>query len=251
MHTRARAARCPRSITFGWGYTAGPMAIQTTIQPFTLWRNLGFAALCAIFAMWGWYDYEYKIPRLERDSSAYMAAKDTRAALEKAAETAPLNEAQLKQMDEAKAVLADIKERYGSAVPNKPAAYDRPMQLWLYVIGCGVLGVPSFLWPVIRTSRRAYRLDDDGTLHTPDGAIGAAQIVDIDMSRWCSATGDRRSTWTAKAVLQDGRRILLDDHDHRNMHLIIGAIANRLHPDQWTVEAKRIDSNASKPDASA
>jgi hypothetical protein len=226
------------------------MAIQTTIQPFTLWRNLGFAALCAIFAVWGWYDYEVKIPRLEKDSSAYMAAKDTRAALEKAAETAPLNEAQLKQMDEAKAVLADIKDRYGSAVPNKPAAYDRPMQLWLYVVGCGVLGVPSFLWPVIRTSRRAYRLDDDGTLHTPDARIGADEIVEIDMSRWCSPSGDRRSTWTAKAVLKDGRRVLLDDHDHKNMHLIIGAIANRLHPDQWTVEAKRIDSSTPKPSES-
>jgi hypothetical protein len=216
------------------------MAIQTSIQPFTLWRNLGFAMLCAIFAVWGWYDYEYKIPRLERDSAAYQSAKDSRAALEKAAESAPLNEAQLKQMDEAKAVLADIKDRYGNGVPNKPATYDRPMQLWLYVVGCGLLGVPSFLWPIVRTSRQVFRLDDDGTLHTPDGTIRADQIVDIDMSRWCSPTGDRRSTWTAKAVLQDGRQILLDDHDHRNMHLIIGAIAHRLHPESWTAEAKRV-----------
>jgi hypothetical protein len=220
------------------------MAIQTTIQPFTLWRNLGFAALCSVFAVWGWYDYEYKIPRLERDSSAYLAAKDTRASLEKAAEATPLTEAQLKQMDDAKAVLADIKNRYGSAVPAKPASYDRMMQLFLYVIGCGVLGVPGFLWPIIRTSRKAFRLDDDGTLHTPEGAIRKDQIVDIDMSRWCSPTGDRRSTWTAKAVLRDGRRVLLDDHDHRNMHLIIGAIANRLHPDQWTIEAKRVDGGS-------
>lgn len=224
------------------------MAIQTSIQPFTLWRNLGFAMLCAVFAVWGWYDYEYKIPRLEKDSAAYIAAKDTRAALEKSAETAPLNAEQLKQMEEAKVVLADIKERYGSGVPSKPAAYDRPMQLWLYVVGCGVLGVPAFLWPVIRTSRRSYRLDDDGTLHTPDERIDVHQIVDIDMSRWCSPSGDRRSTWTAKAVLQDGRKLLLDDHDHKNMHLIIGAIAHRLHPDQWTPEAKRIDPDAPKPE---
>jgi hypothetical protein len=222
------------------------MAIQTTIQPFTLWRNLGFAVLCAVFAVWGWYDYEYKIPRLERDSAAYIAAKDTRASLEKAAEAAPLTEAQLKEMDQAKVVLADIKERYGSAVPATPASWDRTLQLVLYVIGCGVLGVPAFLWPVIRTSRNAYRMDDDGTLHTPTGTIRGEDIVDIDMSRWCSQTGDRRSTWTAKAVLKDGRRVLLDDHDHRNMHLIIGAIAHRLYPDQWTREAKRIDADAAK-----
>jgi hypothetical protein len=151
-------------------------------------------------------------------------------------------------MDEAKAVLSDIKERYGSAVPNKPAAYDRPMQFWLYIVGCGVLGVPSFLWPVIRTIRRMYRLDDDGTLHTPDGPIDGHQIVDIDMSRWCSSSGDRRSTWTAKAVLRDGRKVLLDDHDYKNMHLIIGAIAHRLYPDQWTPEAKRIAPDAPKPE---
>lgn len=222
------------------------MAIQTTIQPFTLWRNLGFAMLCAVFAVWGWYDFEYKIPRLNADSDAYTSAKDTRASLEKAAETAPLTEAQLKEMDLAKAVLADIKERYGSAVPAKPAALDRPLQLVLYVIGCGVLGVPAFLWPVIRTSRNSYRMDDDGTLHTPTGTIRPEEIVDIDMSRWCSTTGDRRSTWTAKAVLRDGRQMLLDDHDHRNMHLIIGAIAHRLHPDQWTCEAKRVEADAPK-----
>jgi hypothetical protein len=226
------------------------MAIQTSIQPFTLWRNLGFAALCAIFAVWGWYDYEYKIPRLERDSTAYQLAKDSRAALEKAAEAAPLNAEQLKQMEEAKAVLADIKDRYGNGVPNKPAAYDRPMQLWLYVVGCGVLGVPSFVWPIVRTSRRTFRLDDDGTLHTPDGAIPQDQIVDIDMSRWCSPTGDRRSTWTAKAILRDGRQILLDDHDHRNMHLIIGSIAHRIHPGTWTAEAKRVAAAESAEAAS-
>ena len=224
------------------------MAIQTTIQPFTLWRNLGFAMLCAVFAVWGWYDYEYKIPRLEKDSSAYIAAKDTRAALEKAAEAAPLNAEQLKQMDEAKAVLADIKDRYGSAVPNKPAAYDRPMQLWLYIVGCGVLGVPMFVWPIVRTRRNPYRLDDDGTLHTPKGVVRPDEVEDIDMSRWCSPTGDRRSTWTAKLLLKDGRKVLLDDHDHRGMHLIIGAYAHRLHPDQWTPEAKRV-GEASVPEA--
>jgi hypothetical protein len=71
-------------------------------------------------------------------------------------------------------------------------------------------------------------------------ALSHGDIVDIDMSRWCSQTGDRRSTWTAKAVLKDGRTILLDDHDHKNMHLIIGSIAHRLHPDMWTLEAKRV-----------
>ena len=225
------------------------MAVVTSIQPFTLWRNVGFAILCLVFAGWGWYDYDFKIPRLERDSAAYQQAKDTRSNLEKAAETAELKADQVQQLEAARKVLDDIKARYGAAVPSKPQAYDRPVQLWLYVVGCGVLGVPTFLWPVLRTMRRPFRLDDDGTLHTPQGVVRADEIEDIDMSRWCSPTGDRRSTWTAKLQLKDGRKVLLDDHDHRNMHLIIGAIAHRLHPDQWTPEAKRV-GEATLADAS-
>jgi len=231
----------------GPGYTFALMAIRTSIQPFTMWRNLGFGILCLVFAIWGWYDYEIKIPRLEVDSAAYEKAKDTRSALEKIAEEkGQLTDTQVKERDEALAVLADIKARYGSAVPAKPAAYDRPLQLWLYVIGCGVMGVPFFAWPIIRTIQRPYRLDDDGTLHTPDGSYSQDEVVDIDMSRWCSPTGDRRSTWTARAVLRDGRKILLDDHDHKNMHLIIGAIAHRLYPNEWTVQAKRVDAAAAQ-----
>ncbi len=224
------------------------MAIVTSIQPFTLWRNTGFAALCLIFAIWGWYDYDVKIPRLERDSAAYTEAKDIRSNLEKAAETAELKPEQLQQLDTARKVLDDIKARYGSAVPSKPQAYDRPVQLWLYIVGCGVLGVPMFVWPIVRTRRNPYRLDDDGTLHTPKGVVRPDEVEDIDMSRWCSPTGDRRSTWTAKLLLKDGRKVLLDDHDHRGMHLIIGAYAHRLHPDQWTPEAKRV-GEASVPEA--
>jgi hypothetical protein len=221
------------------------MAIVTGIQPFTLWRNVGFAVLCAVFGVWGWYDYAIKIPRLEVDSAIYEKAKDTRSTLEKQAETKPLDDAQIKQMEDAKKDLDGIRARYGSTVPAKPAVYDRPMQLWLYIVGCGVLGVPMFVWPIVRTRMKPYRLEDDGTLRTPSESVSPTDIVDIDMSRWCSQTGDRRSTWTAKAVLKDGRTILLDDHDHKNMHLIIGAIAHRLHPDEWTPDAKRVGAQPS------
>ena len=66
------------------------------------------------------------------------------------------------------------------------------------------------------------------------------QIVEIEMNRWCAKEGDRRSTWTATVVTTDGKRIVLDDHDFKNMHLIIGAIAHRMMPDTWTPEAKRV-----------
>ena len=247
------------------------MAIQTSIQPFTLWRNVGFGLLCLVFALWGWYDYEYKIPRLQRDSDAHEVAKDTRTALESPDKDPAKAEARLKELEDSwdglakqypnwkplesaaapgkdrlnalqASVLEYVKKQYGSSVPARPAAYDRPMQLWLYIVGCGVLGVPMFAWPLLRTSMRPYRLDDEGTLHTPDGVFDQNEIVDIDMSRWCSPTGDRRSTWTARAILKSGKTILLDDHDHRNMHRIIGAIAHRLYPEQWTAEARRVEA---------
>ena len=82
------------------------MAIVTGIQPFTLWRNVGFAVLCAVFGVWGWYDYAIKIPRLEVDSAIYEKAKDTRSTLEKLAETKPLDDAQIKQMEDAKKDLS-------------------------------------------------------------------------------------------------------------------------------------------------
>lgn len=229
---------------FGGRYTSSIMAVVTGIQPFTFWRNTGFAVICAIFALWGWYDYEVKIPGREVDSAAYDKAKETRSTLEKAAETAELKPAELAELDAAKAVLTEIKTRYGSSVPAKPAAYDRPVQMWLYIIGCGVLGVPMFIWPIIRTTRRPYRLDDDGTLRTPSTVITPSDIQDIDMGRWCNPSGDRRSTWTAKLKLKDGRTVLLDDHDYKDMHLIIGAIAHRLYPTQWTSEAKRVEQPA-------
>ena len=216
------------------------MAIVTGIQPFTLWRNIGFAVLCAVFGVWGWYDYAIKIPQLEVDSAIYEKAKDTRSTLEKLAETKPLDDAQIKQMEDAKKDLDGIRARYGSTVPAKPAVYDRPMQLWLYIIGCGFLGTPFFIWPIIQTAKNIYVLEDNGTLVTPKGTFTVDQIAEIDMNRWCAKEGDRRSTWTATVVSTDGKRIVLDDHDFKNMHLIIGAIAHRMMPDTWTTEAKRV-----------
>lgn len=223
------------------------MAIQTSIQPFTLWRNIGFGALCLVFALWGWYDYEYKIPREIADLQAYTELGNAIAEFEKKGD---LNEEDSKTLAQKKAEKSAISRRYGNGTPPAHAFYDRPLQLWLYIVGCGVLGVPMFAWPLIRTSMRPYRLDDKGVLHTPDGVYGPEEIVDIDMSRWCSPTGDRRSTWTAKAKLRNGKTLLLDDHDHRNMHRIIGALAHRFHPTEWTPEAKRVDAAAAAPPSS-
>ena len=170
---------------------------------------------------------------------ALDTAKEQVKKFETQSATADLNENEKTQWNAAKKVVEEITRRNDGA-PTKPSPYDRTLQLWLYIIGCGVLGPPFFVWPIVQIARKQFVLEDDGTLRTPTGTFSAAQIVDIDMSRWCAKEGDRRSTWTAHVVTSDGKRILLDDHDFKNMHLIIGAIAHGFMPDIWTAEGKRV-----------
>ena len=98
----------------------------------------------------------------------------------------------------------------------------------------------------------AYALDDGGTLSTPEGSWSADDILDIDMERWISKTGKARTTWTAKAIVKDHPPIVLDDYVYKDMHLIIGALAHRFYPDDWTPLAKQMitkesgDSDTSK-----
>jgi len=126
---------------------------------------------------------------------------------------------------------------YGSITP--PSTYDRPMQ-WLFII-CLPFGLYYF-WVYWKMSKRAraYRLEDDGTLSTPEGTWSADHVVDIDMSRWVAKTGNARSTWTAKLILDDETSLLLDDYIYQDMHLIIGTYAHRFYPQDWTPLAKRV-----------
>ena len=226
------------------------MAIRTTIQPFVFWRNAIFAILCAAFGLWGWYDYSIKIPNLEADCVAFDQAKDTMKKLEMQSNTTELKNTQTEEFAAAKKTIDEITAR-NSGAPTKPSQYDRTMQMWLYIIGCGVLGTPFFIWPIIQAMKKKYVLQDDGTLHCPQGIFTVDQIAEIEMNRWCAKEGDRRSTWTATVVTTDGKRIVLDDHDFKNMHLIIDGIAHRMMPDQWTADAKRVGEKTEAEAAAA
>ena len=85
-----------------------------------------------------------------------------------------------------------------------------------------------------------YRLEEDGTLVTPEGSWVHDEIVDIDLSRWIAKTGNARSTWTATVILSDGTKILLDDYVYQDMHLIIGNLAHQFYPQEWTPLARRV-----------
>ena len=139
------------------------MAIRTTIQPFVFWRNAVFAILCLVFGLWGWYDYSVKIPDLEADCVALDTAKEQVKKFETQAGTADLNENEKVQWNAAKKVVEEITRRNGGA-PTKPAAYDRTMQLWLYIIGCGALGTPFFVWPAFTLRAKRFHKVNSQTI---------------------------------------------------------------------------------------
>jgi len=125
-----------------------------------------------------------------------------------------------------------LAETGNNAVANvaPPGRFDRTTQ-WMFILCLPF--APYFLWGLVRARRHAYRLDDDGTLHTPDQTWTAEEIADVDMSRWMAKS-------VAWVVHTDGRRIKLDDYVYRNVHLIAGALASARYPEQWDAEARKV-----------
>ncbi|MDG2199794.1 MAG: hypothetical protein P8K80_01255 [Phycisphaerales bacterium] len=118
--------------------------------------------------------------------------------------------------------------RYGDA--QAPSAYDRPVQ-WLFIVS--LVFIPFYAWSLLTHSPRKYRHDEDGTLHHPEGAWSRDEIAGIDMSRWMS----KSTAWVEHV---DGTRVKLDAHIFKDLHLIIGAIAHRFHPDKWEEDGRKI-----------
>ncbi len=120
-----------------------------------------------------------------------------------------------------------------------PSQLDRATQ-WAFILCLPC--APWMLWMLFATRRQVYRLDDDGTLTAPEGTWPAQDIADIDMGRWMAKS-------IAWVVHRDGARIKLDDYRFRDLHLVVGAIAARLHPDLWSAEAKPLGKDSGDPAA--
>jgi len=210
------------------------MPIETRIQPRQTFWNCLYAVLCLGLGVWGWYDYSVKIPRKESEFAEYSTAEKAKSALEKQVQTTPLTDAEKADYNAALATLAKYKEK-----PAEPAAYDRAVQLWLYIVGCGILGTPWFLIAQWRLSRAKYRLDDNGDFSAPEGRFRADELVDIDMSRWMSRS-------TAVVVAADGRRIQLDDYKYQGTEEMVAKLAARFHPGKWTSDARPIGDPKSR-----
>jgi len=210
------------------------MAIETSIQPRQTIQNVAYSVICLALGLWGWYDYSVKIPNAEAAFREYSAAAERHSAIEKLSTERPLTEAERAEFNSVRAVKEKFKE-----VPSEPAAYDRPVQLWLYIVGCGAMGVPYFVLAQWQLSRRRFRLGDDGSFECVEGTFTAAQVTGIDMSRWMAKS-------IATVQVEGGLGIALDDFKYKGVEDIVAHFAARFEPGKWTSDARPIGDPKSR-----
>ena len=220
------------------------MTITSSISKGYAWRLIIIAVVSVGLGLWGVYDYAVGIPARGKAFKDFEKLIQDRDALEELSSQRALTDGEQLIYDNLKAQLTQL----GTPVP--PGKYDRVVKGLLFV-PCLPFG-PYLLWMWFRTNRRTYRLDDDGTLHLPEGSWNAQDIKEIDMTRWMSKS-------IAHVVHTDGTRAKLDDYQHKDLHLIVGAIASRIQPQEWTPDARPVkaetdaeaDATAKPPEAEA
>ncbi|MDG2423390.1 MAG: hypothetical protein P8M22_05370 [Phycisphaerales bacterium] len=267
--------------------------LHASVAPSFSLRALIVAAMCLVLGVWGIYDYLWSIPAQELAYSRGEISREVHFSLEAidAGEVTSVDSEAIEQtvkkldgqlseplpgdagpdalswrdtlqvyrdgimrpssvsptdwpvMREQAHLESDAAlELYGEATP--PSKYDRPVQ-WMFILCLPF--VPWYLWALFSTGSRKYRLDPDGTFHMPEGTWKAEQISDIDMSRWMA----KSVCWV---VSTDGTRIKLDAHIYKGLDTMIGVIAHRLHPDNWSLDARPVkaaaDEQASSSDTS-
>ncbi|MHC4911171.1 MAG: hypothetical protein ACYTF9_15805 [Planctomycetota bacterium] len=202
------------------------MAIATRLAPMYAVRTLVTGVACIVFGIWGAYDLFVKIPAEQAASDRYdelMTIKDDIEA--RAARDEVLTEAERQQFSDVEAELAAI----GDA-PSPPSTFDRAIQ-WAFILCLPC--APFFILAWSKAKKKHFELDDAGTLSAPEGRFPPEEIADIDMDRWMAKS-------VAFVVLQSGDRIKLDDYIYRNTHQIVGSIAARIRPTEWTDEARPV-----------
>lgn len=253
------------------------MAIQTTVKKQFVYWNLLYFVLCGGLGLWGAYDYWVSIPAKEAAVERYavlmtefgglevrgqyhqLAAKRANGALTEDERTTltelektlreagatgpppPLSDAEKARYSEIKDILT---VDFENTQPEPPASYDRWVNLWIYVVGTGILGAPYFAWKIFTRRGKAWRLDDDGSFSAPEGTFPADAIEDIDMSIWMKKS-------IAKVKIKDrAEPIVLDDYEYQDVYKIVGVLAHQFHPDEWTPEAKPVKEEEAPESAS-
>lgn len=189
---------------------------------------LAYALLSLGLGIWGAYDYLVRIPVHEQNYAAFTKSKETFDQLQKKTEAAPLTANEVAEYEAAKLVIESFKD----GIPEPVPVYDRPLQLWVYIVGCGILGTPWCLWSIVKLRRQRIELDGNGTLIANNVRLTADQIESIDMSRWMSKS-------IATIHGNDGKLVKIDDYMMENAHLIVGSIANRFDPAAWNTDGTK------------
>lgn len=238
-------------------------------------KTIMMSIVCIVLGLWGVWDYVVAIPKAAMEA----ARADTLRLVKNGLDTPPRSEHRaqaITELDEAIEFDDRIDEAWSDSLHamrlamsdgeseshrkalgivevglgdygnvTAPSKYDRPMQ-WMFIL-CLPFGL-YYILVYMKMSKRArsYHLTEDGNLTTPEGTWSSDEIEDIDMSRWIAKTGSARSTWTAKVVLKDGKKIVLDDYIYNGMHSIIGKLAHGFYPNEWTTLAKRVKTPTSE-----
>ncbi len=209
------------------------MAVVAKARPKRILWLVGYAVLSAVLGVWGAYDYWVRIPQAEQDYSVYAESLAIVERFQKnsdTATTAALTPTELAEYDQAKFIINSVKD---GGAPEMVAVYDRPLQLWVYVVGCGLLGAPWCIWSTVKLRRQRLELDGNGELFFNESRLPHDRIQSIDMSRWMSKS-------IAIVHGTGGETIKVDDYMMENAHLIVGRIANRFLPDQWNTDGTRV-----------
>lgn len=204
------------------------MAVESRVRPRQFWFTVGYAALCAVLGLWGAYDYWERIPRQEAEFAQYMSATER---VKRYADRSVPGAPRLTAEEESDYQQArEVVDRFASGAPTPVAFYDRPLQLWVYMLGCGILGTGWCVVSLMRTTSRSFELDDDGILHAGSRRIGPEDVTGIDMARWMAKS-------IATLRVRDGTSVVLDDYKYGGMHLIVGTYAHRFDPQRWNADA--------------
>ena len=217
--------------------------IKTTMKKSQQIKLIVIGVLCLVSMAYGAWQVWSRIPDRNEQFVAYRNALDSFETLTelRVEQQRDLTPQQAEEYMAAEAILADYKDDK----PQPPSKYDRLINFWVWFIG-GFSGIPFVVWPFVKYRSGGWRLDSEGTLHSPKGeSFTPEEIKDIDMTSWrglINPQANNKSTWQAKLILENDRSLLLDDYLWEGMAGIIAHYAHRFHPAAWDEDGEPIEA---------
>lgn len=224
--------------------------IRTSMRAGQKYKLIVLLLLCLVSAVYGGWQYWIRLPEREAIFAQYTEAVDVHndlvAKAEKQKEVGgKLTPEEVSAYEEAEATLTT----YADDKPQKPSKYDGLISLLVWFIG-GLSGVPFLIWPLWKHRNGGWILAEDGTLTSPKGeTYQDASIKDIDMTTWrglINPQASNKSTWHAKLILENNRKVVLDDYPWDGVSRIIARYAHRFHPDTWDENGEPIQEGINR-----